>query len=313
MDSNLLQPDDKLADQRGAGEGLSPAASLYTAFICMLFGANAVAIKISLVGLGVFTTAGLRFCVASVTVWLWAVYTGKPLSISFKKLRQLVPVGILFFIQLSLFYVGQNKTTASHATLIANALPFVVMVLAHLFIQGDTITLKKTVGLCLGFTGVLVLFFDHLVMTDEALQGDLMIFIAVLVWGCNAVYVKRIIADFHPVQVTLYPMIMAAPVFALCGFIVDDEMVRFLDTGIVCSLFYQTFVTASFGLVAWNTMVRKYGATVLHSFVFIMPIAGVFFGVVLLDEPITTNLIASILLVTTGLIVVNRKGGVRLG
>jgi drug/metabolite transporter (DMT)-like permease len=311
VEGSLLKTDDTLANQPAAGEGLSPAASLYTAFICMLFGANAVAIKISLVGLGVFTTAGLRFCVASIAVWLWARYTGKPLGISSAKMRQLVPVGLLFFIQLSLFYVGLNKTTASHATLIANTLPFVVMVLAHLFIPGDNITLKKTVGLFLGFAGVLVLFFDHLVMTDEALQGDLTILIAVLVWGCNAVYVKRIIADFHPVQVTLYPMIMAAPVFALCGFFLDDEMVRFIDTGIVCSLFYQTFVTASFGLVAWNSLVRKHGATVLHSFVFIMPIAGVFFGVVLLDEPITLNLIASILLVTTGLLVVNRKGSVR--
>ena len=40
-------------------------AALLMAVLCMLFGANAVAVKISLTGLGVFTTAGLRFAVAS--------------------------------------------------------------------------------------------------------------------------------------------------------------------------------------------------------------------------------------------------------
>jgi drug/metabolite transporter (DMT)-like permease len=78
-------------------------------------------------------------------------------------------------------------------------------------------------------------------------------------------------------------------------------------------MLYQTFVTASFGFVAWNTMIRRFGATALHSFVFIMPVSGVFLGVTLLGEPITANLIGSIVFVVTGLIVVNRKSADRPG
>ena len=89
-------------------------------------------------------------------------------------------------------------------------------------------------------------------------------------------------------------------------------MVRFIDASIVKAMLYQTFVTASFGLVAWNTMIRKFGATALHSFIFIMPISGVFLGIILLNEPITTNLVTSIVLVVSGLIVVNRVGASRL-
>ena len=47
--------------------------------------------------------------------------------------------------------------------------------------------------------------------------------------------------------------------------------------------------------------------TGFHSFVFIMPLAGVFFGVLLLDEPVTIYLIASISSIVTGIIVVNMK------
>lgn len=286
--------------------GLPLRASLFTIFLCMLFGANAVAIKISLTGLGVFTNAGIRFGIASLVIFLWARWTGKPLAVTSGQIHKLVILAMFFFVQLSLFYFGQSKTTASHGTLITNVLPFVVMILAHYFIPGDTINLKKVSGLVLGFTGVLVLFFDNAALTGDALLGDLFVLLAVLVWGCHVVYMKKIIDGFHPIQVTLYPVAMAASMFLLSGFLLDGEMVRFVDTAIIKAMLYQTLVTAAFGFVAWNTMIQKFGATALHSFVFIMPISGVFLGVTLLGEPVTAHLICAIVLVVTGLIVVNR-------
>ncbi len=71
-------------------------------------------------------------------------------------------------------------------------------------------------------------------------------------------------------------------------------------------------VTTVFGFVAWNTMIQIFGATALRSFVFIMPISGVFLGVTLLGEPITPNLIYAIFLVVVGLIVVNKVSRKRL-
>lgn len=278
----------------------------------MLFGANAVAIKISLTGLGVFTNAGIRFGIAAFIIFLWARCTGKPLAVTTKQIHQLVILAMFFFVQLSLFYFGQNKTTASHGTLITNVLPFVVMILAHFFIPGDTINLKKITGLVLGFTGVLVLFFDNAALQNDALLGDLFVLLAVLVWGCHVVYMKKIIDGFHPIQVTLYPISIAAPMFLLSGFLFDGEMIRFIDASIIKAMLYQTLVTAAFGFVAWNTMIQKFGATALHSFVFIMPISGVFLGVTLLGEPVTAHLICAIALVVTGLIVVNKMNRNRL-
>jgi drug/metabolite transporter (DMT)-like permease len=296
-----------------AGRELPPGASLFSMFLCILFGANAVAIKISLTGLGVFTTAGIRFGIAAIAIFLWALCTGRSLAVAKGQFRQLIILALIFFVQLTLFYFGQSKTTASHGTLIANVLPFVVMILAHYFIPGDTINLKKISGLVLGFAGVVLLFFDNIALTGDALQGDLLILLAVLVWGFHVVYIKNIIEGFHPIQITLYPMSMAAPLFLLAGFFLDGEMIRFIDAAIIQSMLYQTFVTASFGLVAWNTMIRRFGATALHSFIFIMPISGVFLGVTLLNEPVTANLTGSILLVVTGLLIVNKKRAGRTG
>ena len=283
------------------------SAVVFTVFLCVLFGANAVAIKISLNGLGVFTTAGLRFGIAAVVIFLWARLTAKPVKLTSHQLRLMLILGVIFYVQLSLFYLGLSRTTASHGTLIANILPFVVLVLAHFFIKDERISIKKVVGLVLGFCGVLLLFGDAGQMEQEVMHGDLFVLAAVMIWGGNAIYTKRIIGSFHPIQITFYPLAVAAPLFLLTALFLDREMVRYVDLSILGSMAYQTFVTASFGLIGWMMMIKRYGATTLHSFIFIMPISGVFFGVLILGEPLTKNLIGSILLVTVGLIVVNRS------
>ena len=62
-------------------EKLTLSAVLLIAMISMSFGANAVAIKISLKGIGAFTVAGLRFSIAAFAIIVWALFTGRPLGI----------------------------------------------------------------------------------------------------------------------------------------------------------------------------------------------------------------------------------------
>lgn len=275
-------------------------------FLCILFGANAVAIKISLAGLGVFTVAGIRFGLAAVVIYFWALLTGKPIRINLRQFRLLAILGVIFYVQLSFFYLGLSRTTASHGTLIANILPFIVLVLAHFFIKEERISAQKVVGLILGFCGVLLLFGEAGQLEHDVLHGDLLVLGAVLVWGGNAIYTKRIIGAFQPSQIVLYPIAMASPLFLVTALFLDRPMVSYVDPKILASMAYQSFITASFGLLGWTMMIKKYGATTLHSFIFIMPISGVFFGIVLLGEPLTINLLGSIMMVTIGLIVVNR-------
>lgn len=284
-------------------------AALFTIFLCSLFGANAVAMKIGFTGLGVFTSIALRFGIAILVLFIWAKWKSKPLQVNRHQLKQLTIISLVFFIQMSSFYHGQSLTTASHGTLIANLLPFIVMVLAHFFLANDKITSRKIIGLIFGFCGVAFLLFDKTSCSTSSLSGDLLIFFAVILWGCNVVYIKKIIVDYHVIQITIYPMIISVPLFFLSAIIWDNDMViGTLSSQVVAAVLYQSLVTASFGFIMWNTLIQKYGATALHSFIFIMPVSGVFFGVLLLGEPISVNLVGAILFVSTGLIVLNHQG-----
>ncbi len=282
-------------------------AGIFIVFLCALFGVNAVAIKISLTGIGSLTAAGLRFFFAAVTIAIWAFITGRAFKIKQGQFKHLVLLSIIFTVQLSLFYIGLSKTYASRSVLIANLLPFMVLFLSHYFIPGDRITVKKFIGIMMGFTGVVFMFFERKGVTTDLQTGDIIVFMAVLIWSGNAVYTKKIINNFVPFQLVFYPMIFAAPFFFIGGVFMDEKMIFDLNYKVMCGLLYQIFVTASFGFVAWSTLLKKYGASALHSFVFIMPIAGVSLGGILLGEPITSKILVALILITSGILLVHFK------
>ena len=66
-----------MSNQQPTNEDISFAAGIFIVFLCILFGSNAVAIKITFSGLGVFTTAAIRFGIAAVAIFIWAKVTGR--------------------------------------------------------------------------------------------------------------------------------------------------------------------------------------------------------------------------------------------
>lgn len=286
---------------------MTPGAALFVIFLCMLFGGNGVAMKLGYTGIGPFTSAGIRFTLASVLLVFWAWYKNIPLKMDRDQWRLILAQCILFVVQVAGFHLGLDKTTASHGALVANVLPFMVLILAHFFIPGDRITLKKGSGILLGFIGVVFLFFDQPDLDADLKTGDLLVLTAVVCWSVSAVYVKRIIDRFNAVQITLYPMVFGVPFFFAGGVLWDSAMITTVTPKVVKALVYQGAVTAAFGFVAWNTLLQKFGATALHSFVFIVPLAGVSFGVAFLGEPITPHLLVAICCIVAGIMVVNLR------
>jgi drug/metabolite transporter (DMT)-like permease len=281
------------------------SAALFTGFLCTLFGANAVAIKYSFSGIGTFTAAGLRFSIAAAAIYFWARFTGRPFALRKGQTFQVLIISIIFTLQLGLLYLGLEKTSASRGTLMVNLQPFFLLLLAHWFIPGDRMTKKKILGLIMGAVGMVLVFSGKKGVTADVQIGDLMILITAFLWAVNTAYTKRIIHLFSPFQMVFYPMLFCIPFFLLAGFLWDARMIVNLDGKVLSALLYQSLVTASFGFVAWNTMLLKYGAVALHSFIFIMPIAGVLLGGLILGEPITWELLLALALIVTGIVTVN--------
>ena len=288
-------------------QAMSPAAALCAAGLCILFGGNAVAIKVCLTGLGPFTAAGIRFTLASAAIWTWARLRGLQVAPERGRRGPLLLVSLFFTLQLGLFYLGLSKTHATRGAIIINLFPFLVLLIAHFAIPGERINARKTVGMLLGFAGVLIMLPGEGGMGGNVRGGDLVVLAGTVVWAASTVYIKRILVSYEPFQVVLLPMVLSVPLFFGAGFLWDAPMVRGIDTAVLLSLFYQGFVTASFGFVAWNTLLRRHGATTLNAFVFLMPVAGVIAAGVVLGEALSPRIIAALLFIVLGLGVVFRR------
>lgn len=288
-------------------ETLTPLGALCAVSLCIIFGANAVAIKVSLAGVGTFTAAGVRFAIAAAAIALWARLTGRPFHIARPDRGPLLFLCLFFTLQLCLLYLGLSKTLASRGALVVNTMPFFVLIFAHFYIPEDRITLRKVVGMGLGFSGVALALIDGGPSGSGAYPGDWILILATLIWAVNAVYTKAIIHRFRPFQLVLYPMLCAAPIQFMAGYFWDEAMIFKISGPIVMAVIYQSLITAALGFVAWSTLLRRYGATTLHSFVFIMPISGVTASSLILKEPLNATLIAAVVLVAAGIAIITIK------
>lgn len=123
---------------------------------------------------------------AAVAVSVWAKITGRKFALKPRQLRQLIIISIIFSVQLSMFYAGLNKTAASRGALIANLQPFLTLLFAHFFLHDERITIRRVMGISLGFLGVAILFLDQNMVAAGVFLGDLCIFIAVIIWAASA-------------------------------------------------------------------------------------------------------------------------------
>jgi drug/metabolite transporter (DMT)-like permease len=296
-----------MTETQPSNQELSLAAGLFTAFLCIIFGSNAVAVKIAFAGMGVFTTAAIRFGIAAVAIFLWAWFTGQTIALKKGQIPQVLIFSLLFTVQLSLFYLGLSKSNASRGTLLANLLPFFILFLAHFFIPGDRITKRKFFGILLGFSGIVFMFLEEKGVASGFRTGDLLILLAVIIWSSSAIYLKIIIDAYNPFQLVLYSTMFSVPFFLIEALLWDPTMISHLDVPVIGALLYQSLIAASFGFVAWNTLLKKYGAVSLHAFIFIMPIAGVVLGGLVLGEPITIKILLALAFIVSGIFVVHWK------
>ena len=118
---------------------------------------------------------------------------------------------------------------------------------------------------------------------------------------------RRLAQLFASIAVIISLSVLAGYLFGLEAWHFEGLMARTLSAPIFAAILYQSLAVTAFGFVSWNTLLGRFGASTLHSFVFIMPVAGVLFSGLLLAEPITSRLLAAALLITAGILVIHLR------
>jgi len=168
----------------------------------------------------------------------------------------------------------------------------------------------KAVGLILAFAGVVTLFKRDLgSLSFSALPGDLMALAAGVMWGATTVYLKKYLSHRTlPLQTLFYQVFFSAPLLFLVSFVIEDPIVSGFSLVTGFSVFYQCIIVAFISYLAWFELIHRYPVSLLHAFSFFTPVFGVFLsGALILGEVITPCLIVALILISTGMVLVNRQ------
>lgn len=287
---------------------ISLKAALSVLGVSILWGGNIVSIKIALEGLSPMMMAGIRFSLGILVVFFWTRINRISLKVDGQEFIHHLINGLLFTLQITLFYLGTNLTSASHAVILINTNIFFLSVLSHFFILGDRLTVLKIAGLLLAVIGVSSLFSEpSFPQTPSAFSGNLLVLLSAGILGAKTIYVKRLIERIDPSKVLLWQMAIGIPLFFLLAYLQKGTEVEINSLPILAALLYQGIVVAGFCFVAANLLLKHHPPTAISVFFFAVPVSGVVLSHWILGEAVTKNVILGTALVALGIVMVSLK------
>ncbi len=297
-----------MADDLNKNQALDLTAMAILVVLCASWALQQVTIKVANHGVSPILQSGIRSVGATVLVWMWMTVRREPMLERDGTLWWGIAAGLLFAWEFLLIYWGLEFTHASRAVIFLYTSPFVVALGAQLFIPGERLRMIQVVGLCCAFAGIAVAFRESLSFpTYRMLIGDVMLVGAAVLWGATTVLVKASpLARIKPSKTLLYQLAVSAVLLPVGSLAMNEPGVILITPLIVGCLAYQIVWVAFITYLAWFWLVRHYPASRLASFTFLTPLFGVLAGAVLLNEPITNMLLLSLVLVGTGIYLVNR-------
>ena len=290
-------------NRRTALDGFAMAVMVGLTFS---WGLNGVAVKVSNAGFDPALVAFLRSLLSTSLIYVWCVYRRIPLFERDGTLASGLAIGVLFGIEFLLIFFGLDYTSVGRGFLMLNTMPFWVLLGAH-FLLGERISPTRLAGMVLAFVGVGVIFSDKLsIPGPKAWLGDIMTLVAGVLWAATTLVIKKSrLATVRPEKVLLYQLatsvVIAGPLLAFTGPLVRDATPLAIG-----SILFQAFYIVAFTYLVWFWLVTRYPASGLSSFTFLTPAFSVLMGALLLGEPLTWKLGLALLLIATGIVLVNR-------
>jgi drug/metabolite transporter (DMT)-like permease len=287
---------------------LDMVAAAMLVVLCASWGLQQVAVKVTNAGVPPLLQAGIRSAGAAGMLGIWMMLRREPFLKRDGTLGWGIAAGLLFAGEFLLIYWGLEFTSASRAVVFLYMAPFVVALGAQLFIPGERLRVMQVMGLCCAFAGIVAAFSESLSHPGfQTLLGDGMLAGAAVLWGATTVMIRATpLARIPASKTLLYQLLVSALVLPLGSLFKGEGGVARLTPLVMASLAYQIIWVAFITYLTWFWLLRRYPPSRLASFTFLTPIFGVLAGGLLLNEPITRMLVVALVLVGSGIYLVNR-------
>jgi len=279
-------------------------------FCCMFWGFQQVLVKATLAEVPPVFQAAIRFVLATVLLALWCRWRGIALFTRDGTLLAGLLAGGLFALEFASLYIGLRFSAASRLTVFLYTAPFWVAVLLPWWIASERLQQLQWVGLAIAFMAVLLALREGLGQASNPQQwmGDALALGAGLAWALTTVTIRTTrLGNVSPEKLLFYQIGVSAAVLPGLSLLLNEPWAWQFSAFALSSLVLQTVVGAFASYLAWMWMLGRYPATKISVFAFLTPVFALLFGALWLHEPVTPTLLASLALVATGIVLVNRN------
>lgn len=281
-------------------------------FIALVWALNFTVVKASLSEIDPYTFNALRFNLASAFLWIVVAKRKAWFKVHKKDWWRLIFLGVVGNVLYQwLFIVGIDLTLAANAAVLLGTIPIWVGIISH-FLSIEVLNRLKTIGVILGFTGVLFIIIygkNPITFGSETFTGDIAIITAAIVWATFTIFSKQYLTTYTPIQFSAFMTTLGAVFLTLLAIpyakVTEWALVSPAAYG---GVVYSGLLSIGVAYLIWNNGINRVGAVRTAAYQNLVPVLGLFFGILLLGESLEFLQYIGSAVVILG-ILITRHGG----
>ncbi|MEK5240225.1 DMT family transporter [Paenibacillus sp. FSL L8-0470] len=279
----------------------------YSILLLLAFswGASFLFMRIASPELGPVVTTELRVTLAAATLLLFAAVTKRKLRI-WQHWKQFLVLGsINAALPFTLICMAELHLSASLAAIL-NATTPMFAALAAWGTQQEKPGLSKSIGLVIGLLGVAVLVgWSPVPLSGKVLLSVFFSLGAALAYGFGGLYAARVGRGLAPLALAAGQQLGAAVVLLPLAVIFAPRELP--SSAAVFSVLGLSFICTSVAYLLYFHLIQSVGAVKTVSVTFLVPVFGLIWGVIFLNEPVYANTLAGLAIILLSVTLVNRK------
>jgi drug/metabolite transporter (DMT)-like permease len=298
-----------------------PGLKIFLVYVilCLIWGSTWIVIRFGLESLTPIFSAGLRFAVASIFIYLLMKIKNISIQTDRIAIRLYILMGFLsFVVSYGLVYWAEQFVPSGMAAVLFAVYPFWIVIFSYIRMPGEHIGFYKIFGTLLGFIGIVIIFSD-------SFSGDVTKFLigmfAVVLSGTTqawvAVSVKKVGNHLHPLSMNFIPMVIAGFSMIIIALFTEDLSLIRIDENAVLSILYLAFFGTVITFTSFYWLIKKINIVILSLVAFITPIVALILGYFFYNEELSARHFIGTALVLTGVFWANlgsllklRKGSI---
>lgn len=278
--------------------------------LAVIFWASSfIASKFALQEISPAVIVSLRLLIATAFLLIAVLCSKNSFKINLKSHGSIFILALISVFHLWIQLTGLKFTTAANSGWIVGTAPIFIALLGAVFFR-EKITYLKAAGTFTALFGLVLLIskgdFSSLSFFEK--KGDLFILLSAFIWGVYSIANKKISLNYSPLMTIFYLFLMMAIIITPFNLTEEsvNSVINLSSTGWAAVLFLGLFCSGA-AYVIWAYALRDMESARVGSFLYLEPFFTVIAAWLFLNESITLLMIISGIIITTGVIMVNRE------